>query len=197
MKVYYFVSRNKDNKDISDFKQRSQVYLIDDSKFESNTQLGFITQIKEYIRPQFDKFVSEGQPNEFCRCYISINKRNQEKTKKALLTKLINEDINLSNLNSIVCSLAAKPENALEHKWLFDFDCLSASSLRDFLLSIRQYTPTRWYITPNGYAIVADHGFDTRNLLPEYVTLKRDADLCIMWGKNISHGSTKRNDGGK
>lgn len=39
------------------------------------------------------------------------------------------------------------------------------------------------YKTPNGYAVVVDQRFDTRNLLEKWtnVTLKRDDLLCVRW----------------
>lgn len=39
--------------------------------------------------------------------------------------------------------------------------------------------------TPNGYAVIVSHGFDTRELLAKWkdVGLKRDDLLCIEWSK--------------
>ena len=41
------------------------------------------------------------------------------------------------------------------------------------------------YKTPNGYAVVVDQRFDTRELLEKWsnVELKRDDLLCYAWGK--------------
>ncbi|MTE03635.1 hypothetical protein [Lactobacillus johnsonii] len=61
-----FTSRNKDNKDVANFKQRKIAFL-------SNKSV-------EELMPKFDDFVNEGVANELSRFYITINERNNEKT---------------------------------------------------------------------------------------------------------------------
>ena len=48
---------------------------------------------------------------------------------------------------------------------------------------VEQYTKATKYKTPNGYAVILEHGFDTRELLSKWkdVELKRDDMLCIAW----------------
>ncbi|WP_304682779.1 hypothetical protein [Lactobacillus taiwanensis] len=61
-----FTSRNKDNKDVANFKQRKIAFL-------SNKSV-------EELMLKFDDFVNEGVANELSRFYITINERNNEKT---------------------------------------------------------------------------------------------------------------------
>ena len=53
----------------------------------------------------------------------------------------------------------------------------------EFVKDVEQYTKATKYKTPNGYAVVLEHGFDTRELLSKWkdVELKRDDMLCIAW----------------
>ena len=48
--------------------------------------------------------------------------------------------------------------------------------------------PHEVYKTPHGYAVIADHGFDTREILKDrdYITLKRDDMLCWKWKQNLT-----------
>lgn len=102
MRIVLFVSRNKDNKEtIPNFKERTERFLT--------------TLPIEEIKKQFEFFVNQGLPNEFSRCYISLNERDNKKTQKALLHKLIDEDVNLTSLPSITVSIAAKKEILLEN----------------------------------------------------------------------------------
>ena len=95
MRIVLFVSRNKDNKEtIPNFKEQTVRFLT--------------TLPIEEIEKQFDFFVNYGLPNEFSRCYISLNERDNKKTQRGLVHKLIDEDVNLTNLPSIAVSIAAK-----------------------------------------------------------------------------------------
>lgn len=63
----------------------------------------------------------------------------------------------------------------------FKQDILTSSILTTEEISVQP--------TPNGYAVIVAHGFDTRELLANYpfVELKRDAMLCVDWDmKNIT-----------
>lgn len=64
MKGVFFVSRNKDNKDVKDFKQRKISFLTDKSLDE--------------LKGKFDAFVARGVKGELSRFYISVNERNNE-----------------------------------------------------------------------------------------------------------------------
>lgn len=171
--VALFKSRNKDNRNIAGFKSRKQVIFIDNSISEDRL-----------IRA-FHDFAGQGVDGEVSRFYLAVNQRKYNKVKKALLIKLIQDDnIKLTDLNSLVCSIAMKPENAARKKWLFDLD--DASRADDFIADLQDVAGDNLcelYKTPNGCHVIVEHGFDCRWLLEKYqdcVELKRDAMRYVM-----------------
>lgn len=184
--VVLFVSRKKDNTHIVDFKER---------------RVSFVTSRSvEELENQFEAFAKDGQDGEFSRMYISVNKRSNRRTKKALLHDLIDAEYSLAALPQRVASLAARKENARERKWLFDFDAIEGFDLDErysaFLEDLNSYyrresifdftSKIETYKTPNGYACVVDARFDVRSLLMMWpnVTLKRDDMICCKWLRN-------------
>ena len=193
--VVLFVSRNKDNKDIENFKERRNAFVTTRDKHDFR------------LIEDFNAFVRKGQPNEMCRMYFSVNPRSNEKTQKALLHQLIDEQYNMATMPQRIAAIAAKKENAADSKhlkWLFDFDPVEGENLDElvnaFVDDINHYhnnTRTKnnekrppinidGYKTPNGYAIIVDQRFDTRELLQKWtnVELKRDDLLCAKWAHN-------------
>ena len=193
--VVLFISRNKDNKDIENFKERRNAFVTTRDKHDFR------------LIEDFNAFVRKGQPNEMCRMYFSVNPRSNEKTQKALLHQLIDEQYNMATMPQRIAAIAAKKENAADSKhlkWLFDFDPVEGENLDDlvnaFVDDINHYhnsTRTKnnekrppinidGYKTPNGYAIIVDQRFDTRELLQKWtnVELKRDDLLCAKWAHN-------------
>lgn len=176
MHVIFFVSRNKDNKDVPGFKERKRVFFDDG---------------RDAIR-MFDEFVRKGVKGELCRWYRSVNSRDMERTRKAMICALVNADVfNPSNLESKAVSIAMKPENAADNQWLFDFDSDSIEKLEEFkedLLSTPYNVDIlRIQKTIHGYAVVVSHGFDTRALMSKWcniVELKRDDMLLHAWKTN-------------
>lgn len=172
--VALFKSRNKDNRNIADFKSRKQVIFIDNSMSEDD------------LMKAFHDFVGQGVDGEVCRFYLAVNQRNYSKVKKALILKLIEDNnVKLTDLNSLVCSIAMKPENASEKKWLFDLD--NADKVDEFLADLQDMAGSdnlcELYKTPNGCHVIVEHGFDCRWLLEKYqdcVELKRDAMRYVM-----------------
>ena len=177
--VILFVSRKKDNKHIENFVERREA---------------FITHYKWNEQPlinKFEDFIKRGQKSEFSRMYISINERNGEKIYKELLHFLIdNPDFNLCSISAKLAGIAAQKECALSKKWMFDFDFEDPGMLHDFIEDIKKYAgediEIKTHQTPHGYAIITEHGFDTRELVKKWpeVGIKRDDLLCINWGKN-------------
>ena len=187
--VVLFVSRKKDNTHIADFKER---------------RVSFVTSRSvEELENQFEAFAKDGKTGECSRMYISVNKRSNRKTKKALLHDLIDAEYSLAALPQRVASLAARKENASERKWLFDFDPIDdffrfdldelySAFMKDLISCYREetsldLTPTiETHKTPNGYACVVDARFDVRSLLMMWpnVTLKRDDMICCKWMRN-------------
>lgn len=183
-KVAFFVSRNKDNQNVVGFKERKEMHFCKD-----------VYELKE----KFDKFVNEGKKGETSRFYVSVNDRDEDKARKALVCALVMEDVPLEKVKTKAVSLAMKPENAATKKWLFDFDCDNEEELLAFTTALtwREGAPTTTVEmvrkTKNGYAVVVAHGFDTRDFLNEWnerlrkqnpnwgVELKRDAMLLWTW----------------
>lgn len=182
MYVVLFISRNKDNKDIKGFHPRQKQFLVE-TPYDCDAE--------------FQQFVDMGVPGELCRYYISLSPRNVENTRKMLACRLImDENINLANLKNLMVSIAMQPENELEKKWLFDFDCdliqFAQAFLRDVWEEVGVGAENAYlHHTLNGFAIEVRHGFDCRALLekwnkklkeinPKYeVTLHRNAMLLI------------------
>jgi hypothetical protein len=171
MKVALFVSRNKDNKEVQNFKPRSKSFVFNE---------------EQNIENKFLAFVNEGVENELSRMYISVNKRNEEKIRKQLICELVtNENLSLTKIETKIASIAMQAENAEEKQWLFDFDEPKEEDAKIFTEDVKKYgNCNAWYKqTKNGFAVVSEHGFDTRELLEKYshfdVTLKRDAMLFV------------------
>lgn len=186
-KVAFFVSRNKDNQDVVGFEERKETL--------------FCKNVYEVV-DKFYKFVKEGKKGETSRLYVSVNDRDEDKARKALVCALVMEDVPLEKVKTKAVSLAMKPENAATKKWLFDFDCDSEEEMLAFTTALtwREGAPTTAVEmvrkTKNGYAVVVAHGFDTRDFLNEWnerlknqnpnwgIELKRDAMLLWTWATN-------------
>lgn len=177
LRVVLFISRNKDNQGLPDFVER---------------RVAFVTH-KDYsddrLESKFDAFVSQGVDGEFCRMYMSVNARDENKVRKALIHELIDkDDFSLSSISPLVASIAARKENALEKHWMFDFDSSDESKLHRFVDDVKttQCGEVSLCKTPHGFAVISERGFDTRELLAKWpdVTLKRDDLLCIYWKTN-------------
>jgi hypothetical protein len=177
-KVVFLVSRNKDNKHLPHFKERKETFFCNDM---------------EQAKARFMRFVAGGQTGETCRLYVSVNARDEERVKKALVCRLVMDDnASLNNLETLAVSLAMKTENAAERKWLFDFDCPLEEKVKEFMRELTALDETLspvCYPTKNGYAVVVMHGFNTTSFLGRWTTnlfkvnpawgveLKRDAML--------------------
>ena len=189
--VVLFVSRNKDNKHITNFTERRIAFTT--------------TKEPEQLFNQFQAFINRGQPNEMSRMYISVNSRSNTKTFKALQHKMLDHEFNLSSMPQRIAALAALKENAYDSKhlnWLFDFDPIENKNtdqlLQKFIQDIHRYHEStrtkngqsrppitiKTHKTPNGYAVVVNQRFDTRELLTKWtnVELKRDDLFCLKWG---------------
>ena len=187
--VVLFVSRNKDNKDIPDFKERRMSFITTEDKFSDS------------LYEQFINFVNGGVKDELSRMYYSVNSRDSQKIHKDFIHFLIdNPDFNLCYAAPKLAGIAAKKENALSKKWMFDFDSEDKDKLEEFRKDIYEaYKKScdkiilepkgiiKTYKTPHGYAVVVSNGFDTRELLTKWsdVNLKRDDLLCVYWKEKL------------
>lgn len=176
--VVLLISRNKDNRNVENFTERKQSFVYNSVN----------PMTDERLKEKFKNFLSGGVPGETCRLYVSVNKRDEEKAKKALTVELITKDnIKLSRIAAITASLCAKKENAAENKWMFDFDINDESKLKEFVRDIKDLNVVshiETHRTAHGYAVIVGHGFDTRKLLEKWgkdVELKRDDMLLVYW----------------
>lgn len=195
--LYLMCSRNKDNKEIKGFKKRSKTIL----EYSFN---------EDKIEKIFEKFTAEGVPGEKTRLYRSVNSRNAMKIKEDLIIYLLKDHSyhSLTNINKVITSISEKKENRDDSKWLFDFDEKNEDLANNFIKDIEHLVKSskinsnialfsyeeikiniEKYKTPNGFAIVAGHGFDTRELMEKWkdydITLKKDALLFIKSDERI------------
>ena len=182
--VYLMRSRNKDNKDIPNFKERAKAIL----EYKEN---------EDKVIEAFKSFADKGLPGEQTRLYRSVNSRNEEKIREEFIIRLLRDKPSMTQLNRTLASVAQQVQNRDESKWLFDFDVDDELLMNDFVHEIVMYSEIplldiQVYKTPHGYAIVVPHGFDTRELMEEWkdydITLKKDELLfldmkmnCCFW----------------
>lgn len=180
-----FVSRHKDNRDVEGYHERRHGFLT--------------TKSVDELMHKFHQFVQEGVTGETSRFYRSINTRDIEKVRKGVITRLVNDDdFNLCHMDSLVISVAAKPQNALTKYWLFDVDtedekeqfeiyqdiAAATNAMKIGEMEFKKgpynypvYFGIRLYKTPHGLAIVTYDHFDTRALIEKWegkLELKRD-----------------------
>ncbi|MGM0197385.1 hypothetical protein [Enterococcus sp. AZ180] len=175
-KVVMFVSRNKDNSSLENFKERHKNFITTRDKDD------------ERLLSEFENFANEGLPGEMSRLYYGVNERKNEVVNNQLVHFLIdNKDFNLAKVESKIASLAFKRGTALTNKWMFDFD-EDVSLLSEFVKDVSdisgiEVSDIESHKTPNGYAVIVPRGFDTREILDKWknVELKRDAMICIKW----------------
>lgn len=184
-----FTSRNKDNKELEGFKQRTKAFLynhdLEDDLNLSDTIMWIVLELRE----EFAHFVDQGVRGETSRMYVSINPRNTDKANVDLVHYLIdNPNTSPNNVYNKLVSFASKKENALSQRWLFDIDTDNREEFYSVLDGIKYYgefneSSLALSKTVNGYAIVVPHGFDSRKVLEEhdFVELKRDGNLLSYW----------------
>lgn len=174
--VYLIRSRNKDNKDIPNFKERAKTIL----EYREN---------EDKVIEVFKDFATKGLPGEQTRLYRSVNSRNEEKIREELIIRLLRDKPSMTQLNRTLASVAQQVQNRDESKWLFDFDIDNEKLADKFIHAIHSYSVTipikliEKYKPPNGYAIIIPHGFDTRVLMEKWkdydITLKKDELLFL------------------
>lgn len=172
--VILMISRNKDNKELDDFKERRASYVTNSDD--------------PMINVKFDNFVRAGRPGEMSRLYVSVNGRDSQVVKKKLLHYLVDaDDVNFKYLDGLVAGLAAQKDAAAEKRWLLDFDSLDEDVLQQLLYDLKFMEGDivdSVRKTPHGYAIVTSRGFDTRLFVNKYgdvFTVKRDDLLLVDW----------------
>lgn len=179
MFVVFFVSRNKDNKDISNFKERKMSFVVNDN-YDYYKLMG-----------KFYDFVNKGLDGELSRFYISVNKRDDAKVHKALLHYLIDHpEFDLSKIESKIASIAGQTENRAESKWLIDIDTIDKSLVSNFFKDLPNYIDQDLISIPtqsaNGWHVIVNHGFDARKLMEKYgevVEIKRDGMELVAYDR--------------
>ena len=173
--VYLIRSRNKDNKDVPNFKERIKTIL----EYKEN---------EDRVIKEFHRFAADGVPGEQTRLYRSVNSRNEEKIREELIIRLLRDKPSVTKLNRTLASVAQQVENRDKSKWLFDFDMDDELLMYNFVhdVIIFSHIPLSDILvnkTPHGYAIVVPHGFDTRELMNKWkdydITLKKDELLFL------------------
>lgn len=185
MFVVFFVSRNKDNKDISNFKERKMSFVVNDDYNEDK------------LIEKFNDFVNKGLVGELSRLYISVNRRDDAKVYKALLHYLIDHpEFDLSKIESKIASIAGKTENRAESKWLFDIDIQDYNKVIEFIGDLGKCLDIKLVSKPqktiNGWHIIVQHGFDTRELMGKWkhdIDLKRDEMELLVYGRKKTKGT--------
>lgn len=173
--VYLIRSRNKDNKDIPNFRERAKTIL----EYKEN---------EDKVIEAFKSFAAKGVPGEQTRLYRSVNSRNEEKIRKEFVIRLLRDKLSMTRLNRTLASVAQQVQNRDASKWLFDFDTDNRELVADFLSDINHFSGIKLidmncHKTPHGFAIVVPHGFDTRGLMEKWkdydITLKKDELLFL------------------
>lgn len=171
--VYQIRSRNKDNKDVPNFKERTKTIL----EYKEN---------EDKVITIFHDFAEKGVKGEQTRLYRSVNSRNEEKIREELIIKLLRDKPSMTKLDHVLTSVSQRVQNRDEKKWLFDFDIDDEVKVNDFIDDIYFYSGIEnheLYKTPNGYAVVVPCGFDTRVLMEKWkdydITLHKDRLLFL------------------
>lgn len=181
LRVVLFKSRNKDNKNLDGFKERTVSFVTSHDVSDS-----------EVLDDKFKTFVNQGVSGELSRMYVSYNARNPQKVNKELMHYLLDHpEMSPASLPQKLARISAHKENASENKWFFDFDSKDLEKLNKFEEDIRElgmyFDKVETYNTINGFAVGVEHGFDTRKLLEKWsdVELKRDDLLLWDWDWKI------------
>lgn len=172
-------SRNKDNKDVKDFRERKKVFLV--REFEP-----YMGEIEEEVDmyKEFDRFVQEGVEGETSRLYISVNSRDKKKIQRDLFIELYDKQLDFVSFQRKLVSIANKDDNKASRNYLLDYDKDSTEEemLKDIeeiranikhgnMLEIllQQKTPNGWHIITNPFDITA--------IKKDYITVKKDGML--------------------
>lgn len=170
--LYLLCSRNKDNKNVLNFKQRTKPIL----EYKEN-------EVKVF--EAFKNFAEKGVDGERTRLYRTVNSRNENKIRKEFIIKLLRDEPDITKFSRMLTSTAQQKCSRDENKWLFDFDVNDGLLVMEFVNDIYKFSGIKDVevkSTPNGYHIVVPHGFDTRELMDKWkycVTLKKD-DLLFL-----------------
>lgn len=188
--VYLFLSRNKDNIRVENFKQRKKAFLAGANYIESD----------KFVE-DFEDFINKGVDGECARAYVSVNPRNMEKVKRKLQIDLIEDRVNLLKIDQHLARIANKDENK-EGKglWLIDIDksCKLEEAqgyIADINKALKEHypdfkgdvplcIPVRYDVTPNGWHTYSKP-FDFRAIKwsgHKFIECNKDGMRLLTWG---------------
>lgn len=176
LRIALFVSRNKDNAGVEDFKQRRHEFLTWKSAGE--------------LMDDFADFAAHGKDREVSRFYMSVNARDPKITRDELVIKIMQQgdNFNPAHADALAVSAAAQAKSAVTKYWLFDVDTTDTSELNKVEAYIALATDDNYckFSTYNNYGFIAYEHFDPRPLLEAHpeVTLKKDEMKFIASIKN-------------
>lgn len=190
--VVTFCSRHKDNQNIEGFKQRCKAFPVYLNPIDAET-----------LKETFQKFCEEGLPYEVSRFYITLNARYERGVQNDLICHILQNGANLSNMNRVTTSIAARCNDLVTKCWMFDVDGNSVEQEAvEFAVAID--TQTQWhasgrkqaavsYKTKNGCHVITSAHYDTRKMEQYYpqATLKRNADCLVAYGNALNITYTK------
>lgn len=146
--VYLMCSRNKDNKDVPNFKTRTKTIL----EYKEN---------ENQIMKAFVSFTKKGVPGEQTRLYRTVNARNEDKVREEYMIRLLRDKPSMTQLDRTLASVAQQTQCRDESKWMFDFDIDDAILVKEFMEDVNHFSniPLRYiekHKTPHGYAVVVE-----------------------------------------
>lgn len=190
LRVFLFVSRNKDNAGVEGFRERRRSFACYDMDESASYDLSGAHRVLD----AFAAFVGRGRPGETCRLYMSVNRRDPDKVRDELLIDLIRNKPDPGFLEGRVAAIAASKECRAESRWLLDVDTTD-EGLVDGVLMPRlervlgdDFAGVVCERTPHGFAVITPHGFDVRGVTDDlgWVSVKKDDLLCRRWEQTPS-----------
>lgn len=125
----YFASRNKDNQDVPNFKERRKVFLT--------------TRSVDELMPEFKHFINMGQPGEFSRFYISVNSRKNKNSLRDLQQYILdalldNEILSIAAIQTKAAQKAMNPKTVKHVKYY-----LTLTRMNQNLMNLSKMLSTR------------------------------------------------------
>lgn len=156
LKIVEFVSRNKDNQGLIDFKPRTRTLIVTDKN-------------AHHVDDEFKAFVEQGVYQETSRMYETFNELDPVGANRALAHFLIDHpDATPDKVQRVLKSELVK--HTITKHWLFDVDMQvrTKDEVVAFINDLSDNAVIDVRDTKSGYAVVTEHGFDVRALTKRY-----------------------------
>lgn len=136
-----------------------------------------------HVQDEFKAFVAQGVYNETSRMYETFNELDSVGANRALVHFLIdNPDATPDKVQSVLTSELVK--HMTTKHWLFDVDMpvITKDKVVTFINELSNNAVIDVRDTRSGYAVVTEHGFDTRELTTRYpdIGIKRTNGLLYI-----------------